>query len=152
MVTKAGVIKKTMLHAYNYTRTGGIVAIRLDEGDELIKVRLCPPGKSVFLATREGKAIRFKEESVREVGRVTRGVRGIRLVPSDHIIGMEITGGKTTILTVTEKGFGKRTRLKEYRLQSRGGKGVANIKIRKKNGHVVGIRQIDDHDELLANR
>jgi len=104
----------------------------------------------VFLATRLGKAVRFKEDAVREVGRTARGVKGIKLGPADYIIGMEITDGKTTILTVTEKGFGKRTRLGEYRIQARGGGGIANIKITAKNGPVVGIRQVNDQDELLV--
>ena len=150
MATKRGILKKTPLNAYNYTRTGGIIAVKLDEGDELISVGLCSPAKLVFLATRLGKAVRFKEDAVREVGRTARGVKGIKLGPADYIIGMEITDGKTTILTVTEKGFGKRTRLGEYRIQARGGGGIANIKITAKNGPVVGIRQVNDQDELLV--
>jgi DNA gyrase subunit A len=150
MATKNGILKKTPLNLYTCNRTGGIIAIKLDEGDQLIAVRLCQPQKTVFLATRLGKAIRFYENSVREVGRAARGVRGVKLDRGDYIVGMEITDGKEDILTVTENGFGKRTKLQMYRIQGRGGRGIVNIKITPKNGPVVGIRQVDDQNELLV--
>jgi len=150
MVTKKGILKKTPLHQYTYNRAGGIIAIRLDEDDQLIAVRLCPPHRSLLLATRLGKAIRISEGTVREVGRAARGVRGIRLEPGDYVVGMEIIAGNEEVLTVTEGGYGKRTKIDHYREQNRGGSGIINIKITEKNGPVVGIRLVEEQDELIV--
>lgn len=151
MATKNGVIKKTPLLEYSHPRTGGIRAVNLDEGDKLIAVALTDGRQDVLLATMNGKSIRFKESDVRTVGRVSRGVRGMTLEDDDVVIGMEIldeTVG-STIFTVTENGFGKRTALTEYRCQSRGGKGVITIKTTERNGCVVAIKQVNDDIDLM---
>jgi DNA gyrase subunit A len=149
MATRKGVVKKTELMAYSNPRVGGIIAINLDEGDELISTRLTDGTKDIFLGTREGKSIRFKEEQARALGRVSRGVRGIALAKGDELVSMEIVGEASTILTVTENGFGKRTDSSEYRGQSRAGKGVITIKTTERNGKVVGMLQVTDEDEIM---
>ncbi len=149
MATAKGVIKKTELGAFANIRTGGIAAINLDEGDSLIGAALTDGRKDILLGTKKGMSIRFKEEEVRSMGRQARGVRGITLCEGDVVVGMEECDEGKTILTVTEKGYGKRTRLSEYRVQSRGGRGIINIKVTDKNGHVVGIAQVKDEDEIM---
>ncbi len=131
MVTRQGTIKKTELSAFSNPRAGGIIAISIDEGDELIDVQLTLGGQDVFLGTRKGKSIRFKEDDVRDMGRTARGVRGIMMGAADRVIGMEIPTAGNSILTVSEKGYGKRTDIAEYRLQTRGGKGTINLKTDK---------------------
>jgi DNA gyrase subunit A len=121
----------------------------LEEGDELIGVVLTTGSDEILLATKEGKAIRFKESQVREMGRAAKGVRGIRLGKKDACIAMEIVKPDQTVLTVTGQGFGKRTSFKEYRLQSRGGKGIINIKVTGKNGEAVGLKTVSDKDEIM---
>lgn len=149
MATKNGVIKKTDLMAYSHPRAGGIIALNLDEGDRLISTRLTDGSKDIFLGTKEGQAIRFKENQVRPMGRVSRGVKGVALGTGDRLVGMEIVGDVSTILTVTENGFGKRTATSEHRGQSRGGKGVITIKTSERNGKVVSILQVTDEDEVM---
>lgn len=150
MVTKQGVIKKTALEAYSNPRKGGIVAINLDKDDELISVKVTNGQEEIVLATKLGKAIRFPETQIRAMGRTAHGIRGIRLAKGDETIGMEIVKDATTLLTVAQKGFGKRSDFAEYRKQSRGGKGVINLKVTDKNGAVVSIMSVKDTDELMV--
>ncbi|MGH7363488.1 MAG: DNA gyrase subunit A, partial [Candidatus Methylomirabilales bacterium] len=149
MATRRGIVKKTELSAYGNPRAGGIIALTLDEGDELIAVELTRGTDAVFLGTRQGQAIRFKEEEVRPMGRIARGVIGISLEEGDQVVGMEIVSEGATILTVTERGYGKRTDLSEYRLQGRGGKGIINIRVTEKNGPVVSLKKVSDEDGLM---
>ncbi len=149
MATKNGLIKKTDLTAFANPRKGGIIGITLEKDDELIKVGLTDGQQELFLATREGKAIRFAEEQVRDMGRGAKGVFGIRLGKKDTMIAMATVEKDATLLTVTENGFGKRTDFTEYRVQSRGGKGIINIKANKNNGLVVGVKTVTDKDELM---
>ncbi len=149
MATRNGIIKKTRLTAYSHPRANGIVAISIDEADALISVRLTDGNQHIFLGTKSGKAIRFEENQVRGTGRTTRGVKGINLDKGDELIGMEIIDDDTTILVATENGIGKRTKGSEYRAQRRGGAGVITLKTTQKNGHVVGIRQVTDDDDLM---
>jgi DNA gyrase subunit A len=143
------VVKKTSLKAYSNPRTKGINAIKLDEDDELIGVRLTDGKKDINLSTRNGLSIRFNENNVREMGRVAHGVRGMRLKLDDEVVSVDILDDDTTLLTVTEKGYGKRTKAGEYRLQSRGGKGIFTIKVTPKNGKVVGVLQVTSDDEII---
>ncbi len=149
MATKRGVIKKTALAAYSHPRSTGINAIKLEDGDELIGVRLTDGTKDINLSTRNGLAIRFNEANVRAIGRVAQGVRGIRLRDDDEVVSVDILDEEMTLLTVTENGYGKRTKASEYRLQSRGGKGVFTIKVTKRNGKVVGVLQVTKDDEII---
>jgi len=149
MATKKGVIKKTSLKAYSNPRTKGIAAIKIDEDDELIGVRLTDGTKDIILSTREGLSIRFNESGVREIGRVARGVRGIRLKGDDEVVSVGVVGEDTTLLTITENGFGKRTKAAEYRSQTRGGKGIFTIKVTPKNGHVIGVLRVTNDDEII---
>jgi DNA gyrase subunit A len=149
MATRRGVVKKTELSAYANPRAGGIIGLTLDEGDELIAVRLTSGGDEVFLATRQGMAIRFEEGEVRPIGRTGRGVMGIDLEAGDEVVAAEVVRPGTTILTVTERGYGKRTELEEYRLQGRGGKGIINVRVTEKNGPVVGILQVQEQDQVM---
>jgi DNA gyrase subunit A len=149
MGTKRGVVKKTELSAYAHPRAGGIIGLTLDEGDELIGVAMTRGTDEIFMGTRKGMAIRFREEDVRPMGRTSRGVTGIGLTSGDQVMGMEIVSGGVQILTVTERGFGKRTDVSEYRLQGRGGKGIINLRVTDKNGPVVGIKQVRDGDGVM---
>ena len=148
MVTRQGTIKKTELSAFSNPRAGGIIAISIDEGDDLIDVQLTLENQDIFLGTRKGKSIRFKEDGVRDMGRTARGVRGIMMAANDRVVGMEIPTGGNTILTVSEKGYGKRTEIAEYRLQSRGGKGTINLKT-DKVGDVSGILQVTGNEDII---
>ncbi len=149
MCTARGIVKKSSLKDYSHPRVGGIIAIILDEGDQLISVKQTDGNQDIFLATRQGMAIRFPESDVRVMGRVTRGVKGITLRKDDEVIGMEILRTGAAILTVSRLGYGKRTDATAYRRQSRGGRGLINLKITDKNGPVVGILQVVDEDELM---
>ena len=152
MATKNGLIKKTALAEYNSARKTGLQGITLKEDDELIAVRLTDGEDNVVLVTRNGMCITFDEKDVRPIGRVSQGVIGIRLDEDDEVIGMEsiISGGKATLLAITENGFGKRTELDEYRVQIRGGKGVITYKVTQKTGKLVGARiATDDEDVML---
>lgn len=149
MATKNGLIKKTALTAYSNPRKGGIIGIGLEKDDELVVVVMTNGDDEMLIATHEGKAIRFKESQVRDMGRGAKGVKGIGLGKKDYVIAMEVVKGDQTVLTVTSQGFGKRTPFKEYRLQSRGGKGIINIKVTGKNGEAVGLKTVSDKDELM---
>ncbi len=149
MATKKGLVKKTALTAYSNPRKGGIIGIGLEDGDELIGVSLTNGDDEILLATKDGKAIRFKESQVRDMGRSAKGVRGINVGKKDACIAMEVVRPDQTVLTVTGQGFGKRTDFKEYRLQSRGGKGIINIKVTGRNGEASGIKIVSDKDELM---
>ena len=150
MATKKGTIKKTSLMEYNNNRKTGLQAIALKDDDELIDVRLTDGERNIVMVTREGMSITFSESDVRAVGRVSQGVRGIRLDDDDYVVGMEpIYDQSQCLLTITENGFGKRTELSEYRVQSRDGKGVLTYKITPKTGKVVGIKVVKDDDEVM---
>jgi len=147
--TKNGLIKKTELMAYSNPRPSGIRAIGLEEGDEVIGVRLTDGNQEIILSTAEGQSIRFKEGQVRPTGRGTFGVVGMKLDPGDKIVSMEMLSPGATILTVAEGGFGKRTEMDEYRLQSRGGKGIITMKTTDKTGRVIGVQQVTEEDQLM---
>jgi len=147
---KKGLVKKTRLSAYSRPRVGGIIGIKLREGDELIQVKLTPGTLKFILASKKGNAVRFHESDVRESGRNSMGVRGIKLAKKDEVIGMEVALETGQLLTVTENGYGKRTPIPEYRLISRGGKGVINIKTSERNGNVVGIKTVKEEDEVMV--
>jgi DNA gyrase subunit A len=149
-MTKKGIIKKTTLEAYSNPRSGGIIAIHLDEGDELISTKLTDGKQHLFIGTKMGKAIHFPETQVREIGRTARGMRGIRISPQDEVVGMEVVAPHTQILTVTERGYGKRTQASQYRLQNRGGSGIFTVKRTQKTGDVVAIKTVLDEDELMV--
>jgi DNA gyrase subunit A len=149
MVTKKGIIKKTELAAYSNPRAGGIIAISIDKGDELVDVQLTMGNQDIFLATRLGMAIRFKEDDVRDTGRTARGVRGITLDEDDDVIGVEIPAEGTFLMTVSENGFGKCTPIEEYRTQSRGGKGTINLKTVTKVGNVSGVLQVQGEENIM---
>ena len=149
--TKNGIIKKTSLTEYNSARKTGLLSITLKEDDELIDVRLTDGEDNVVLVTKGGMSITFDEKDVRPMGRVSQGVIGIRLGKDDEVIGMEsiIAGANATLLAITENGFGKRTELDEYRVQTRGGKGVITYKVTPKTGNIVGIRIVEEADDVM---
>ncbi|MEN6488385.1 MAG: DNA gyrase C-terminal beta-propeller domain-containing protein, partial [Smithella sp.] len=149
MVTKKGIIKKTDLTAYSNPRSGGIIALSIDEGDELVDVHLTMGNQDIFLATRLGMAIRFKEDDVRDMGRTARGVHGIKLDEGDDVIGVEIPATGTFMLTVSENGYGKCTPIEEYRVQSRAGKGTINLKTVSKVGNVSGVLQVMGEENIM---
>lgn len=149
MATRKGMIKKTVLSAYGNPRRDGINAIKINQGDELIEVKLTDGSSDVILATTRGMAIRFNESEVRNMGRVTAGVRGINLGKNDHVIGMVVVKREGTLLSVTEKGFGKRTWIKAYRLTHRAGKGIKNFKVTEKSGRLISIKEVVDDDDLM---
>ncbi|MCX5701305.1 MAG: DNA gyrase subunit A [Candidatus Omnitrophica bacterium] len=150
MVTKLGLIKKTKLDAYSNPRKGGIIGITLEKGDELITVQLTDGKHELLIGTHQGKAVRFPENKVRDMGRGAKGVRGISLAKKDEVIGMVLAKKGMDVLTVTTLGFAKRTTVDEYRLTSRGGKGVINIKVTDKNGEAVTLTAVNDNDELMV--
>ena len=151
MATRTGYIKKTPLSAYGNPRQGGIIALSLENGDKLIGVEITNGQSDVILGTRTGLVIRFREQDVRSVGRTARGVRGMRLAGTNHVIGMAVIQPDVdaSILTVTERGFGKRTLATEYRTQGRGGRGVISIKVTDKNGLAVSFHQVKESDEIM---
>jgi DNA gyrase subunit A len=149
-MTKRGTIKKTALEAYSNPRSGGIIAIHLDEGDELISTKLTEGKQYLFIGTKLGKAIHFPEDQIREMGRTTRGIRGIKISKEDEVVGMEVVAPHTQILTVTANGYGKRTQASEYRIQNRGGSGIFTVKRTDKTGDVIGIKIVVDEDELMV--
>jgi DNA gyrase subunit A len=148
--TRRGVVKKTRLDAFSNPMARGIIAISVDEGDELIAVELTTGKDQIFLGTHQGKCIRFHEDDVRDMGRQARGVKGVELDEKDYLVGMTVSGDEGMILSVTENGYGKRTQVKEYRAQSRGGKGVINVRTTDKNGMVVAIMNVDDASEIIV--
>jgi DNA gyrase subunit A len=149
MATKKGLVKKTDIMAYSRPRAGGIIAINLLEGDELIAARISDGTMNVFLGSAEGKAIRFHESDVRPSGRVASGVRGMKFSEGDHLVAMEVLKHGQTLFAVTENGFGKRTSIDEYPVHNRGGKGVIAIKASERNGKVVAILVVDEADDVM---
>ncbi|MBU4259153.1 MAG: DNA gyrase subunit A [Proteobacteria bacterium] len=149
MATKNGLIKKTDIMAYSRPRTGGIIALNLAPGDELIGTRITDGTMNIFLCSANGKSIRFHESDARPIGRVARGVRGMRLAAGDCIVGMEVLSHGQTLFAITENGYGKRTSIDEYPVQKRGGKGVITIKTSKRNGQVVSITLVEEVDDLM---
>lgn len=149
MVTRKGLVKKTKLTHYSRPRSNGIAAITLREGDELVACMISSGKDNIFIASLEGKAIRFNESGVREMGRTATGVRGMDLRKTDAVVGAEVVDPDVTALTITEQGFGKKTKYKEYRTQSRGGKGIINVKVTPKNGKVVRVLTVEETDEII---
>ncbi|WP_027717084.1 DNA gyrase subunit A [Desulfovirgula thermocuniculi] len=149
MVTRRGVVKKTNLEVFAGTRRDGLIAIRLDEGDELVEVKLTTGREEVILGTRLGLAIRFAEEEVHPYGRTARGVKGIDLQPQDEIVAMDVVREDGEVLVVTAGGYGKRTPLSAYRRQSRGGKGIVNAKVTERNGPVVAMQVVRPEEEIM---
>jgi DNA gyrase subunit A len=149
MGTRKGVVKKTDLSAFNNPRAGGIIAMGVEEGDAVIAVELSDGAEQVFLGTSDGMAIRFEESDVRSMGRTAYGVRGISLRPGDEVVAMEVVREGGTVLSVAQNGYGKRTGLDEYRLQSRGGVGIINIQTSDRNGKVVGMAYVQEDDEVM---
>ena len=149
MVTRNGVIKKCELTEFDNPMARGIIALSLDEGDELIAARLTSGDNYMFLGSHEGKAIRFNEEDVRPMGRQARGVRAMNLDEGDYIVGAEVVEKDGLILSISENGFGKRTPLEDYRLTARGGKGVINMKTSARNGKVVAILSVKEDSDLM---
>ena len=149
-VTKQGKVKKTELEAYSHPRAGGIQAVGLDDNDELMAVERTDGQREVMIATKRGMIIRFAEDEVRAMGRGAGGVRGIELEDGDEVIAADVVQEGAQILTVSERGYGKRTPLEEYRLQGRAGKGIIDIKTEGRNGHVVGMLQVRQGDDILV--
>ncbi len=149
-VTKKGIIKKTSLNYFNNPRKGGILAINLHDGDNVVDVMLSIPGMKYVICSKNGRAVKFGEGDVREIGRTGMGVRGIKLRDDDEVVGVDVADDESDLLTVTENGFGKRTSISEYRLIKRGGSGVRNIKVTEKNGKVVGVKTVKDNDEIVC--
>jgi DNA gyrase subunit A len=149
MGTTRGEVKKTELSAFSNPRAGGIIAMDVEEGDAVIAVQVSEGDNEIFIGTRNGMSIRFRETDVRSMGRTAGGVRGVELRDDDSVVAMEVLRPGGTILSVTEQGFGKRTGLDEYRLQTRGGVGIINIQASDRNGKVIGVAQVTDDDELM---
>lgn len=149
LATKNGVVKKTDLMEYDNIRKGGLTAVTLRENDELIDVRLTDGTKDIMLVTRNGMSIRFNEEDVRPLGRVSMGVRGIKLDKDDVVIGMGAFIEDTSLLVVTERGFGKRTELEEYKVQTRGGKGILTYRVTEKTGKIAGMKLVNEKDDIM---
>lgn len=149
IATKNGTVKKTSLTAYSKPRRGGIIAITLDEGDDLVGVELTDGSQQILLGTKNGLACRFKEKDARPIGRTGKGVRGIKLRKGDEVVGMILVNEETNVLTLTTKGYGKQTKASSYRLINRGGKGVRNINLTNKNGFVVTIKSLSGKEDLM---
>ena len=149
IATKSGIIKKTELSAYSNMRKGGLIAVDLRDGDELINAHLLNDDEDIMMATRKGMSIRFNEKDVRSTGRDSIGVKGITLREGDYVIGMDVCKPGDSILIVTEKGFGMRTDVDEYRAQTRGGKGLLTYKISEKTGELVGMMMVNDDNDIM---
>ena len=149
MATRKGIVKKTQLSEFSSMRKGGLIAVTLDEDDDLIGVKFTDGESYLMLGTRDGISIAFSEDDVRAMGRMARGVKGISLRAGDEVVGMDILTRNADVLTVTESGYGKRTPTEEYRSQTRGGKGLINMKITEKTGHVIGLKVVHDDQELM---
>jgi DNA gyrase subunit A len=147
--TRGGLIKKTDLMAYSTPRPSGIIAIALEEGDEVVGVRLTDGSQEVILSTSDGQAIRFEESEARPMGRDTYGVRGMKLDTGDAIVGLDLVEQGGTLLAVAENGYGKRSAMDEYRRTHRGGKGIITMKTTDKTGRVVGVRMVTDADQIM---
>ncbi len=149
LCTRKGTVKKTELTAFSNPRAGGIIAMGIDDDDAVIAVQLSDGKSEIFIGTRDGMSIRFPEDDIRSMGRTAYGVRGISLREGDEVVGMEVLRPGGTILTVTENGYGKRTEVEEYRLQGRGGSGIINIQTAGRNGRVMGVSCVLEHEELM---
>ena len=149
MVTKKGIIKKTSVMEYSNIRKNGLIAINLKEDDELIEVKITNKDSEIFLVTKQGMCIRFKETDVRNTGRMSMGVIGMNLNDSDEIIGMQLNTQGDSLLIVSEHGLGKRTYIDEFTIQKRGGKGVKCYKITEKTGEVIGVKAVNDDHEIM---
>ena len=149
MVTKKGKIKRSNLSLYKNVRKNGLIAIGLDEGDEIAGVRMTDGHEQIFVATRNGRAIRIEEDKGRSMSRSAHGVRAIKLREGDHVVGIARVRPGATLLTVTENGYGKRTDLDSYRIQNRGGYGLTNYKVDDIRGHVCGIKIVDEEDDII---
>ena len=151
MVTKNGIIKKTSLEQYYRPRVNGINAIEIREDDQLLEAKLTTGTSEIMIATKGGKCIRFPEEKVRAVGRSSIGVRGVDLSDGDEVIGMIVVNDiqNETVLVVSEKGYGKRTAVEDYRITNRGGKGVITLNITEKTGNLIAIQSVTDEDGLM---
>ena len=150
MATNLGYVKRTSVSEFKSARKGGLIAINLGEGEELIDVKLTSGHNDILLATRDGYAIHFQEDDVRPMGRTSHGVRGISLRPHDSVVSMDSCVDDTgEVLTVTDKGQGKRTNISEYRVQTRGGKGIINLKVTNKTGLIVGSKFINESQEIM---
>ncbi len=147
--TAKGIVKKTVLSAYGNPRSTGINAINIEKGDELIDVQVTDGSNDVVLATSHGMSIRFHESDVREMGRTTSGVRGVQLESDDRVIGMVVIRRDATLLVVSEKGMGKRSKITDYRVQKRGGKGIITLKRTEKTGSIVALKEVVPDDELM---
>jgi DNA gyrase subunit A len=147
--TRNGIVKKTVLSAYGNPRSNGINAINIEEGDELIDVQITDGNNDIVLATADGMSIRFHESDVREMGRATYGVKGIELDSGDQVIGKVVVRREATLLTVTERGMGKRSELGEYRVQRRGGKGILTLRKTDRTGACIALKEVLDDDELM---
>ena len=156
IATRRGLVKKTPLSAYAHRRANGIIAIQIDESDELIAARITDGSQHILLASKKGKCVRFREKDARSMGRVAKGVIGMRLDEGDHVVALQVLDehGSETILTVTENGYGKRTANESYRIQGRGGKGIIDIRTTARNGDVIGMSMVNDNDDimLITNR
>ncbi len=148
MGTKQGIIKRTPLAAFKHTRRNGVIAINIDEGDELAFVKMTDGTKSLMVATKKGKSIRFDENNVRDMGRMARGVRALKLAEGDQVVGMVVVTEESKVLTVTETGFGRISEISDYRIQSRGGKGITNYRTAK-YGDVAGIIEAKDDEDIV---
>jgi DNA gyrase subunit A len=149
MGTKKGVVKKTVLSEFDSPRKGGLIAINIEEGDELIGVVMTDGSQQILMCTAQGKGIHFKEKDVRFMGRSARGVRGLNLSKNDYVVSFDTTVGKDKILIVTENGFGKRTKISDFRLQTRGGKGIISANVTDKTGLIIAVKTVRDDDEIL---
>jgi DNA gyrase subunit A len=150
LATRAGIVKKTPLSAFSRPRAAGIIALTIDEGDDLLSAGLSSGNDEVLIATAHGQSIRFHESDVRPMGRGARGVIGVRLAEGDQCVGLQVLSGKPDILTVSAKGYGKRTPVEEYRLQGRGGSGIINMRASERNGAIVATMEVDPDDHLLV--
>ncbi len=149
LATRAGTVKKTPLEAFAHPRRGGIIAITLEEGDEVVGVRLTDGQREILLSTAFGQAIRFREDEVRPMGRAAAGVRGIALEQGDAVVGLDVVDPEATLLAVSENGFGKRTPMEDYRLQGRGGRGVITMRVTERTGKVIGVQMVHDEDHVM---
>ena len=150
MATKRGIIKKTSLEAYSRPRQNGVNAITIKEGDQLLEARLTNGNHEILMAVRSGKAIRFNEEAVRPIGRTGAGVRGISMSEEDEVIGtICVENESEDVMVVSENGYGKRSKIEDYRITNRGGKGVKTINVTEKTGSLVAIKSVTDNDDLM---
>ena len=150
MVTKMGVIKKTKLDSYSNIRRNGINAINLNSDDKLVEVRLTNGSQELVIGSHDGQAIRFNESLVRDMGRTATGVRGIKLAKGDFVVGLvAVQRPSATILVITDRGYGKRSDLADYRVTNRGGKGVITVKTTEKVGKLISIKEVTDSDDLM---